>query len=64
MLSEKWDKFKNVFLTVSDRPKCAPFDIRQLKNRNNPWIVNNIVSLIYNRELLIKRKAVKYKSDE
>ena len=30
MLSEKWDKFKNVFLTVSN--KCAPFETRRLKN--------------------------------
>ena len=61
MLSEKWDKFKNVFLTVSN--KCAPFETRRLKNRNNPWIDSNIVRLIYKRDYL-KRKAVKYKSDE
>ena len=61
MLSEKWDKFKNVFLTVSN--KCAPFETRRLRNRNNPWIDNNIVRLIYKRGHL-KRKAVKYKSDE
>ena len=61
MLSEKWDKFKNVFLTVSI--KRAPFETRRLKNRNNPWIDNNIVRLIYKRDYL-KRKAVKYKSDE
>ena len=36
MLSEKWDKFKNAFLTVSN--KCAPFETRRLKNRNNPNI--------------------------
>ena len=60
MLSEKWDKFKNVFLTVSN--KCAPFETRRLKNRNNPWIDNNIVRLIYKRDHL-KRKAVKYKTD-
>ena len=34
MLSEKWDKFKNVFLTVSN--KCEPFETRRLKSRNNP----------------------------
>ena len=61
MLSKKWDKFKNVFLTVSN--KCAPFETRRLKNRNNPWIDNNIVRLIYKRDHL-KRKAVKFKSDE
>ena len=61
MLSEKWDKFKNAFLTVSNT--CAPFETRRLKNRNNPWIDNNIVRLIYKRDYL-KRKAVKYKSDE
>ena len=61
MLSEKWDKFKNAFLTVSN--KCAPFETRRLKNRNNPRIDNNIVRLIYKRDYL-KRKAVKYKSDE
>ena len=60
MLSEKWDTFKNVFLTVGN--KCAPFETRRLKNRNNPWIDNNIVRLIYKRDHL-KRKAVKYKSD-
>ena len=60
MLSEKWDKFKNVFLTVSNN--CAPFETRRLKNRNNPWIDNNILRLIYKRDHL-KRKAVKYKSD-
>ena len=60
MLSEKWDTFKNVFLTVSN--KCAPFETRRLKNRNNPWIDNNSVRLIYKRDHL-KRKAVKYKSD-
>ena len=60
LLSEKWDKFKNVFLTVSN--KCAPFETRRLKNRNNPWIDNNIVRLIYKRDYL-NRKAVKYKSD-
>ena len=27
MLSEKWDTFKNVFLTVSN--KCAPFETRR-----------------------------------
>ena len=32
------------------------------KNRNNPWIDNNIVRLIYKRDNL-KRTAVKYKSD-
>ena len=53
--------YKNVFLTVST--KCAPFETRRLKNRNNPWIDNNIVRLIYKRDHL-KRKAVKYKSDE
>ena len=61
MLSEKWDKFKNVFLTVSNI--CAPFETRRLKNRNNPWIDNTIVRLMYKRDHL-KRKAVKYKSDE
>ena len=60
MLSEKWDKFKNVFLTASN--KCAPFETRRLKNRNNPWIDINIVRLIYKRDHL-KRKSVKYKSD-
>ena len=60
MLSEKWDKFKNAFLTVSNT--CAPFETRRLKNRNNPWIDNNIVRLIYKSDHL-KRKAVKYKSD-
>ena len=61
MLSEKWDKFKNVLLTVSNT--CAPFETRRLKNRNNPWIDSNPVRLIYKRDHL-KRKAVKYKSDE
>ena len=61
MLYEKGDKFKNAFLTVSN--KCAPFETRRLKNRNNPWIDNNIVRLIYKRDYL-KRTSVKYKSDE
>ena len=60
MLSEKWDKFKNAFLTVSNT--CAPFETRRRKTRNNPWIDNNLVRLIYKRDYL-KRKAVKYKSD-
>ena len=50
-----------MFLTVSN--KCAPFESRRLKNRNNSWIDNNIVRLIYKRGHL-KRKAVKFKSDE
>ena len=50
MLSGQWEKFKNVLLTVSN--KCAPFETRRLKNRNNPWIENNIVRLIYKRDYL------------
>ena len=60
MRSEKWDKLKNVFLTVINVHRLKHVD---LKNRNNPWIENNIVRLIYKRDYL-KRKAVKYKSDE
>ena len=55
MLQTKWDDFKNVFLTLSD--KHAPMQTRKLKNRSNPWMNGDILKMIYECEYL-KRKAV------
>ena len=43
-----WDSFKNSFLKISNRH--APINIRRLKNRCNPWITKDIVSLMYTRD--------------
>ena len=60
MMVEKWHDFKNAFINISD--KCAPMETRRLKNRNNPWIDDRIVKLIYTRDHL-KRKAIKFKNE-
>ena len=60
MLPGKWQAFKNAFIAASD--KCAPFQMRRLKNRNNPWVDDNLVKLMYKRDHL-KRKAIKLKDE-
>ena len=51
-----WELWKNNFIKISD--KHAPFTIRRLKNRVNPWITREIIKLIYEREYL-HRKSLK-----
>ena len=58
MMVEKWHDFKNDFINISD--KCAPMGTRRLKNRNNPWIDDHIVKLIYTR-IISKEKQLNLK---
>ena len=60
MLPGKCQGFKNAFIAASD--KCAPFQMRRLKNRNNPWVDDNLVKMMYKRDHL-KRKANKLKDE-
>ena len=60
MLPGKWQAFKNAFIAASD--KCAPFQMRRLKNRNNPCVDDNLVKMMYKRDHL-KRNAIKLKDE-
>ena len=59
-LHRKWQAFKNAFIATSD--KCAPFQMRRLKNRNNPWVDDNLVKMMYKRDHL-KINAIKLKDE-
>jgi hypothetical protein len=48
-----WDLWKTAFIKLADAH--APFTIRRLKNRNNPWITPEITKLIYQREYYHKK---------
>ena len=51
----KWNAFKTTFIEVSN--KHAPIQTRRLKTRNNPWVIKEIVQLMYQQ--LLKRKRCK-----
>jgi exonuclease III len=55
-IDECWEIWKCNFLQISD--KHAPFTIKRMKNRSNPWITHDIIKLIYQREYFHK-KALK-----
>lgn len=55
-LEEKWQCFKRAFISVCNTH--APMCTRRLKQRHNPWIDSDIISMMYRRDY-IKRKAVK-----
>ena len=52
-LEKSWDTFKESFINVSN--KHAPITIRRLKNRCNPWVTRDIVSLMYTRDFYHKK---------
>jgi len=59
-LHVRWTEFKNSFLEISE--KHAPTKIRRLKDRCNPWVTNDIVNLMYQRDYK-KEQAIKHNDD-
>jgi exonuclease III len=59
-IDECWTLFKNEFLKLSNQ--YAPFTVRRMKNRTNPWMTPEILKLIYKREYFHK-KALNSKDD-
>ena len=43
-----WDVWREHFLKISD--KHAPFKTIRVKNRHNPWITREVISLMYERD--------------
>ena len=59
-LLEKWDSFKTAFMAVSK--KHVPKKSMRVKATMKPWIHNDVVKLIYERNY-VKKCAVKTKND-
>jgi hypothetical protein len=51
----RWIEFKEAFLKICN--KHAPLQTRRLKDRKNPWVTPDILSMMYERDYL-KRKAI------
>jgi hypothetical protein len=51
-----WEEFKNVFIELSN--KHAPITVRRLKDRRNPWITNEIVNKMYERDYVKKQADI------
>ena len=51
----KWVEFKEAFMKICN--KHAPIQTRRLKDRKNPWVTPDILSMMYERDNL-KKKAV------
>jgi hypothetical protein len=60
-VNESWHKWKDKFLHICD--KYAPIRRMRVKNRNNPWIDNEVLDKMYERDH-IHKKAVSCKDDE
>ena len=58
---ERYADFKHSFLKISD--SYAPIEVRRLKQRHNPWVTSDIVTLIYKRDFL-KEQTIKQHSKE
>ena len=59
-MNDAWIKWKNKFLEISN--KFAPIKRMRVKNRNNPWMDNEILEKMYERDYKHK-KAVSTKDD-
>ena len=59
-LQEKWERWKNTFLEVSNRH--APKKTCRVRTRHNPWVTSEIIKLMYRRDYL-HDKAIKLKQD-
>ena len=57
-LHNSWQHFKRNFIEISNRH--VPIVKRRMKDRMKPWITNEIVKLMYQRDH-VKQKAVKLK---
>jgi hypothetical protein len=60
-VNESWHKWKDKFLQICD--KHAPLRHMRVKNRNNPWIDNDVLEKMYERDHK-HRKAVSSKDNE
>ena len=60
LLATKWDEFKNVFISASNRH--APFHCRRLKIRANPWFDSDILRMIYQRDYFKSQAVTGYGS--
>ena len=56
-----WNEFKNIFVSMSNAH--APFKEIRVKNRKNPWISKDILSMMYRRDYL-KEKSTNIKSQK
>jgi hypothetical protein len=60
-MNEAWNKWKNKFLEICD--EFAPLRRMRVKNRNNPWIDNEVLNKMYERDY-IHKKAVASKNND
>jgi hypothetical protein len=60
-VNESWHKWKDKFLQICD--KFAPIRRMRVKNRNNPWMDNEVLDKMYERDY-IHKKAVSDRDNE
>ena len=56
-----WDSWKESFTSICDRH--APLIVTRVKNKHSPWISNEIVKFMYERDYTHK-KAIQSKNDD
>ena len=53
--NEMWDVWKQLLTSVID--KHAPLRTKRIKNKSSPWITNELLREIHNRDFLKKKAA-------